>query len=107
MQRKKNFNNANGPSVKFKILIPDEPLILKKHANSNTDVRESCFWHGSYKPQTLPDFSPNKVFSPRIIQGMMGGHGLGVACGHIEVFGLFPFPHQRKTCVKACRANMP
>ena len=26
----------------------------------------------------------------------MGGHGLGVVCGHIEAFGLFPFPHQRK-----------
>ncbi len=26
MQRKK-INNAKGPSVKFKILIPDEPLI--------------------------------------------------------------------------------
>ena len=40
------------------------------------------------------------VFSPRIIQGMMGGHGLGVACGHIKAFGLFPFPHQRKLCAE-------
>ena len=29
------------------------------------------------------------------LQGMTGGHGSGVACGHIKVFGLFPFPHQR------------
>ena len=36
--------------------------------------------------------------SPRIIQGMTGGRGLGVACDHIKAFGLFPFPHQRKTC---------
>ena len=27
MQRKKKINNANDSSVKFKILIPDEPLI--------------------------------------------------------------------------------
>ena len=26
----------------------------------------------------------------------MGGHGLGVVCGHFEAFGLFPFPYQRK-----------
>ena len=38
------------------------------------------------------------VFSPRIIQGMTGGRGLGVACGHIKAFGLFPSPHQRKIC---------
>ena len=38
------------------------------------------------------------VFSPRIIQGMSGGRGLGVACGHIKAFGLFPFPHQRRIC---------
>ena len=37
--------------------------------------------------------------------GMMGGHGLGMACGHIKAFGLFPFPHQRKIWAefKACR----
>ena len=40
------------------------------------------------------------VFSPRIIQGMTGGHGLGVACGHIKALGLFPFPHQRKICAE-------
>ena len=34
----------------------------------------------------------------RIIQGMMGGHGWGVVCGHIKVFGLFTFPHQRIIC---------
>ena len=28
----------------------------------------------------------------------MGECGLGVACGHIEVFGLFPFPHLRNIC---------
>ena len=38
------------------------------------------------------------MFSPRIIQGMSGGRGLGVACGHIKAFGLFPFPHQRRIC---------
>ena len=27
MRRKKKINNANDSSVKFKILIPDEPLI--------------------------------------------------------------------------------
>ena len=26
----------------------------------------------------------------------MGGPCLGVVCGHIEAFGLFPFPRQRK-----------
>ena len=31
---------------------------------------------------------------------MMGGHGSGVACSHIEAFGLFPFPHQRKVCAE-------
>ena len=25
-------------------------------------------------------------------------HGLGVACGHINGFGLFPFSYQRKIC---------
>ena len=32
--------------------------------------------------------------------------GRGVACGHIKAFGLFPFPHQRKSVLKACRADM-
>ena len=38
------------------------------------------------------------VFSPRLIQSMVGGRGLGVACGHIKAFGLFPFPHQTNVC---------
>ena len=38
------------------------------------------------------------VFSPRMIQDMVGGRGLGVVCGHIKAFGLFPFPHQTKMC---------
>ena len=45
------------------------------------------------------------VFSPRIIQGMMGGHGLGVACGRIDTFGFFPFPHQRNVCAEGLRAT--
>ena len=40
----------------------------------------------------------NTVFSPRMIQGMVGGRGMGVACGHIKAFGLFLFPHQTKIC---------
>lgn len=39
------------------------------------------------------------MFSPRIIQDMIGGHDWGVACGHIKALGLFPFPHQ---ILKAC-----
>ena len=33
-----------------------------------------------------------------MIQGMVGGRGLGVACGHIKAFDLFLFPHQTKIC---------
>ena len=47
----------------------------------------------------------NAVFSPRIIQGMMGGHGLGVVYGHIEAFGLFPLPHQRKLCAEGLQGR--
>ena len=36
------------------------------------------------------------VFSLRVIQGMMEGHGWGVAHGHIG-----------KYVLKACRADMP
>ena len=35
------------------------------------------------------------VFSPRLIQGMVGGHGLW---SKTKAFGLFPFPHQTKIC---------
>ena len=45
------------------------------------------------------------VFSPRIIQAVMGGHGLGVACGHIKAFGLFPFPHQRSICAEGLQGR--
>ena len=34
------------------------------------------------------------MFSPRLSQGMTGGHGLGMVCGHTKAFGLFLFPHQ-------------
>ena len=29
-----------------------------------------------------------------------------MACGHIKAFSLFPFPYQRKSVLKACRADM-
>ena len=45
------------------------------------------------------------VFSPRIIQGMMGARGLGMACSHIRAFGLFPFPHQRKICTEGLQGR--
>ena len=48
-------------------------------------------------------FSVNAVFSPRITQGIIRGRGLGVAC----TFGLFPFPHQKKSVLKAYRVDMP
>ena len=35
----------------------------------------------------------------------MGGHGLGVVCGHIEAFGLFPFPHQRKISAEGLQSR--
>ena len=35
----------------------------------------------------------------------MGGCGLGVACGHIKAFGLFPFPHQRKICTEGLQGR--
>ena len=50
------------------------------------------FWWLNLPPRLFT----NTVFSPRKIQGMMGELGLGVVSGHIEAFGLFPFPHQRK-----------
>ena len=53
---------------------------------------KSYFWRLNLPPRLFT----NTVSSPRIVQGMMGGHGLGMVCGHIEAFGLFPFPHQRK-----------
>ena len=40
------------------------------------------------------------VFSPSIIQGMVEGRGLGVACGHIKAFGLLSFSHQRNFCTE-------
>ena len=53
----------------------------------------------------------NAVLSLRIVQGMMEGHGWGMACGHIKAFGLFSFPYYlseknlyqrfaRPTCLK-------
>ena len=38
------------------------------------------------------------VFSPRMIQGMVEGRGLGMTYDHIKDFGLFSFPHQTKIC---------
>ena len=40
------------------------------------------------------------MFSMNNSRHRMGGHGLDVACSHIETFGLFPFPHQRKVCAE-------
>ena len=37
------------------------------------------------------------ISTVRITQGMTGGHGLGVACGHIKILS---FPHQRKICAE-------
>ena len=34
-----------------------------------------------------------------------GGHGLGMVCGHIEAFGLFPFPHQGKICAEGLQGR--
>ena len=45
------------------------------------------------------------VLPSRIIQGMTGRHGLGVACGHIKAFGLFPYPHQRKICAEGLQGQ--
>ena len=42
------------------------------------------------------------VFFSKIIQSMMEGHGLGVAYGHIKVFGIHI---KEKSTLKACRAN--
>ena len=36
------------------------------------------------------------VFSPRIIQGTMGGHGWGGVCGHIKAFWALSFPTSKK-----------
>ena len=36
---------------------------------------------------------------------MTGGRGLGVACGHIKAFGLFPFPHQRSICAEGLQGR--
>ena len=30
---------------------------------------------------------------------------MGVACGHIKGFGLFPFPHQRKLCAEGLQGR--
>ena len=35
----------------------------------------------------------------------MRGHNLCVVCGHIEAFGLFPFPHQRKICAEGLQGR--
>ena len=45
------------------------------------------------------------VFSPKIIQGMMGGRGWGVAYVHIKAFDLLPFPHQRKICAEGLQGR--
>ena len=34
------------------------------------------------------------------------GHDWGVAYSHIKAFGLFPFPHQIKSVLKICRADI-
>ena len=47
------------------------------------------------------------VFSPRTIQGMMGGCGLGVACATPKHLASFPSHIKEKSVVKACRADMP
>ena len=36
---------------------------------------------------------------------MMGGHGLGVACGHIHAFGFFLFPYQRNVCAEGLQGR--
>ena len=57
------------------------------------------------------DFSVcnSRVLPPptRLSQGMMGGCGLGVVCGHIKALASF-FSHVKEVSVlKACRAVMP
>ena len=37
----------------------------------------------------------------------MVGYGWGMTCVYIKAFGLCPFPHQEKSVLKTCRANMP
>ena len=38
-----------------------------------------------------------KVYSPRKIQSLLGEHDLGMACGHIKAFGIFPFHIKAKS----------
>ena len=35
----------------------------------------------------------------------LANHGLGVACSHIDAFGLFPFPHQREVCAEGLQGQ--
>ena len=46
------------------------------------------------------------MFSPRIIQGMTGGRGLGVACGQSKLLASFLSHTKEKSVLKACRADM-
>ena len=60
-----------------------------------------CMTQHSQRPTWL-----TQQCSPQdIIQGMMGGHNLSMACGHITAFGLFPFPHQRKICAEGSQGR--
>ena len=45
-------------------------------------------------------------FSPRIIQGITGGHGLGMAYGHIKS-PFFPTSKKSLYWMKTCRTDMP
>ena len=45
------------------------------------------------------------VYSPRLSQGMTGGCGLGIFCGHIKAVGLFLFPHRTSICAEGLQGR--
>ena len=78
--------------------------------NSTKQLEHACFPPPEeHDPIQIPALcivlSAISVFSPRIIQGMMGGRGWGMAYGHIKAFDLFPFPHQRKICTEGLQGR--
>ena len=45
--------------------------------------------------------------SLRVISGLVGRHGLAVACGHVQVSSFFLSHIKEKSVLKACKADIP
>ena len=77
------------------LAVHDTHLELRQCASPQLELWEYVV--GQPVKQETRSSDLGKVYSPRKIQSLLGEHDLGMACGHIKAFGIFPFHIKAKS----------